>query len=228
MTIADPKISANKLAEYLVKKAARQRKILADRKYPDEDFSIGTYHRESLEAVTHFVAGGAVDTGIITNSLNILEQKDTSSIGTARRVNANIDALKKFEDMLDEIDLKGGEPELAPQKAENLVFYGVSISVRPEIILRGTGPKGKQLIGAIKFSMTTGFRHNEESAGYVSAMVQEHLKRSVIGDEIVYSPYCQVIDVGGQAIFPGVKSTLQRLRDIEAECQNIAVLWPSI
>lgn len=226
--VTEPRISANKLAEYLIRRAAKQRAILEERKYPDPEFNMGIYHRESLEAVSKFLADGAVDTSALTAQLQILAQQNPEKIGTARRVNANIDALRKFEGMLDSVSLHGAVPELGAQNPPPITYYGVRISVRPEIILRGTGPKGKKYIGGIKLSMSTGFVHTDESAGYVSAMVQEYLRQNLVTDEIVNGEYCQVIDVGGERIFPGVKSTLQRLRDVEAECRNIAALWPSI
>jgi hypothetical protein len=39
---------------------------------------------------------------------------------------------------------------------------------------------------------------------------------------------CCVIDVGSQTVYPGVKATTARMKDVEAICQNIAALWPTI
>ncbi len=44
-----PRISINKLAEFTAAKAARQRQILRDQKYPTE-FK-GMYYKESSEAI---------------------------------------------------------------------------------------------------------------------------------------------------------------------------------
>lgn len=49
--INEPRISVNKLAEYMVSKAARQRKLLRDRKFPDPEFQMGMFHKEASEAV---------------------------------------------------------------------------------------------------------------------------------------------------------------------------------
>jgi hypothetical protein len=45
---------------------------------------------------------------------------------------------------------------------------------------------------------------------------------------IVSGPLCNVIDIGAKKVWPGVKATAARLKDIEAYCQNIAALWPTI
>src|SRR5690606_1579676 len=47
-------------------------------------------------------------------------------------------------------------------------------------------------------------------------------------DDFVNPAFCQTIDVASGNVYPGVKSTKQRLTDIEAECENIAALWPTI
>ena len=229
MSVNQPELSVNKLAEYIVSKGARQRKILKDRKYPDEDFQMGMYHREASEAVRKFIADGCIDASVAENQIAILKQQTPEKIGTIRRINANIDALERFLDMLDDITLSGGEPELGAHNPSKLTFHGVKISVRPEIVVRGTGPKGRKLIGAIKLHFTKSFPMTDESAGYVSAAVQEYCKLHLAADdETVFSEYCKIIDIGCGKVFPGVKATAARLKDISSECENIAGLWPTI
>jgi len=224
-----PTISVNKLGEYIISKGARQRKILRDRKYPDPDFQMGMYHREASDAVAAFLSAGAIDPSPLDKALQSLEQLTPDKVGTARRINANIDALERFNAMLDDIDLMGAEPEFGAHNPPKLVFHNVEISVRPEIILKAT-VKGKNYVGALKFHFSKSHPHTEESAGFVSAAVNEYCRLHIAGygDAIVNAAFCQVIDVASGKVFPGVKSTKQRLVDISAECQNIAALWPTI
>jgi len=217
------------MAEYIVSKGARQRKILQTRKYPDPDFSIGMYHKEASEAIAQYIAAGALDTTPMDKALKALQQASPRKIGTARRIGSNIDTLERFLGMLDDVDLKGAEPSLGSIKAPDLVYHNVAISVRPEIVLHGTGPKGKSCVGAVKFHFSKTRPFNDEAAGYVSAMLQEHCKMHLANaGEIVHPAYCQVIDVASEKVYPGVKATAARLKDIAAECQNIAGLWPTI
>jgi len=226
--VKNPSISVNKLGEYIISRAARQRKILHDRKYPDPDFQMGAYHREAAEAVAQYISNGAVDTEPLDKALKLLGQHPAEKLGTARRINANIDALDRFYAMLDDIDLGGANPSLGANSASALIYHNVSISVRPEIILR-YAKKSKNYIGAIKLHFSKTHPHNEESAGYVSAALNEFCKTHLCVDgEIVDPALCQVIDVASETVFKGVKSTKQRLSDIAASCQNITALWPSI
>ncbi len=131
--------------------------------------------------------------------------------------------------MLDDVDLMGATPTFGEHSPSKLVYHGVAISVRPQIILRGQGPKGKKYVGAIKFHFSTTRPHTEDAAGYVSAATQEFCRQFLVADdEVVNAAYCQVIDVASGLVYPGVKATTQRLKDIEAECHNISGLWPTI
>ena len=226
--VKSPVITVNKLGEYLVCRAARQRSLLHQRKYPDEDFHIGMYHREAIDAIQRYLADGAIDPRPLENELNSLNQMVPGKIGTMRRINSNIERIEQFGEMLDDIDLRNADTALGSNSGR-MTICAVGISVRPEVILRGVGPKGRRLVGAIKLQMSATTSFNEEAAGYVSATVQEYCKRFVANDnEVVHAPYCQVIDVGNGIVHSGVRATRQRMKDIEAECQNIAALWPSI
>lgn len=223
-----PSISINKLGEYIVSRAARQRKILHDRKYPDPEFQMGAYHRDASEAVSQYISNGAIDTTPIDRALQILSQQVPEKVGTARRINANIDALERFNSMLDDIGIEGAEPSLGPQSAPVLTYYNVNISVRPEIVLRAAAKK-KQYVGAVKLHFSKTHPHDEESAGYVSAALNEFCRLHFAqDDEIVNPAFCKVIDIASGNVFDGVKSTKKRLADIAAACQNIAALWPTI
>ena len=222
-----PSISVNKLGEYVVSRGNRQREILKDRKYP-QDYK-GMYHKEAAEAVTQCLASNLEDLSPLARVRRFLEQRTSDKVGTQRRINSNIDAIEGFDSLLDSIDFFGGVPVLGPHSAPKMVRHGVQISVRPEIILRGVAPKGKKpAIGAVKIHFSRTRPLNKESAGYVSTVVQEYCREHLAKTENVYAPYCFVIDLGSLQIYPGVKSTIQRMKDVEAECRNIPALWDSI
>lgn len=136
--------------------------------------------------------------------------------------------MERFLDMLDDFSFGEASPVLGEHSAQKLTYHGVQISVRPEIVLREIA-KGKKVVGGVKLHFPKGFEMNEETAGYVSAAVQEYCVRHIAQpDETVHWAYCQVFDVGTGNVFPGVKATKSRLKDIEDTCQNIADIWPNI
>lgn len=221
-----PRISVNKLCEFMVAKAARQRNILHDQKYPT-DFK-GMYYREASEAIASVIASNLENINPIENAINILSQITPDKIGTQRRVARNLDALETFQLMLDDVDLKGAQAKLGDQSPPKLIIHGVEISVRPEIILTATGKSQAPLVGAMKLHFPRTFSLNADSAGYVSAILQEWCKVHMHDAGAVNGTLCPVIDVGSKTVFEGVKSTTARMKDVDAICQNIAALWPTI
>jgi hypothetical protein len=164
----------------------------------------------------------------IYNAQSVLSQAKPAKVGTQRRINANIDALEAFEGMLDEIDFKSATPSLGERFPPKLSYWNVEISVRPEIILRAPGKNNSQLIGAVKLYFVRTYTLSDETAGYISAVLQEWCRNHMADEGIVSGPLCNVIDIGAKKVWPGVKATAARLKDIEAYCQNIAALWPTI
>jgi len=144
-----PHISVNKLAEFIDAKAARQRQILRDQKFPT-DYK-GMYYREAAETIATVIASNLENTSIIEKTIASLEQQNPDKIGTQRRIQSNIDALETFEAMLDDVDLKGAKPSLGVHNPPKLVIQNVEISIRPEIVLTGTGKNKQPLVGALAY-----------------------------------------------------------------------------
>ena len=220
-----PRISVNKLAEYITRKGDRKRQILHDQKYPS-DYKV-VYYKEASEAVALAINSNLEDLSAVNRTIAVLEQLKPDKIGIKRRIQANIDALESFKEMLDDINLVGAAPELGAATPPKLIIYGVEISVRPEILLRSTGRSGP-LVGALKIHFPRTHALDEDAAGYVSAVLQEWCKTHLHADGNVAGNLCSVIDVGSRKFHPGVRAIAARMRDIEAECQNIAARWPTI
>lgn len=210
----------------MASKATRQRQILHDQKYPTDYKTV--YYKESSEAIALSVAANLDDLQPIYNAQKLLGQKSSDKIGTQRRIAANLDALDTFLLMLDDIDLKGASAQLGAQSPPRLVFHGVEISVRPEVILTATGKSNAPLVGALKLHFPRTNCLTEDTAGYVSAILQEWCKTYVPDLGAASGAHCPVIDVGSQKVYPGVKATTARMKDVDAICQNIAALWPTI
>lgn len=221
-----PRISVNKLAEFILAKGARQRQILHDQKYPTE-FK-GMYYREASEAISLSLSRNLEDLTYITKAISILEQATPDKIGTQRRIDSNIDALESFLSMLDIINLEGISAKLGENSPEKINIHNVSISVRPEIILKSSAKSKAPLVGAIKLHFPRTYSLSQDGAGYVSAILQRWCEHTQNEDGTVSGSLCRVIDVGAQSFYPGVKATVSRMKDVEAACQNIAALWPSI
>jgi len=203
----------------------RQRRIIRDQKFPPDYLRV--YYREAQEAVAACLASELEDIAAVERQISILNQQSPETVGTQRRIASNVDALEAFLDMLDSISLYGGTPTLGANDAPKLVLRNVSISVRPEIILRSENRNGP-VVAAMKIHFPKTNPLNEQSAGYVSAVLQEWAQVNLRDDGEVSGPMCSVLDVGSQTYFDGVRATRQRMRDLEDACETIAALWPTI
>lgn len=225
-TLKQPRVSLNKFAEFIGAKAPRQRQILRDQKFP-QDFK-GMYYREATEAISSCLASNLENTSVLEKAILSLEQQTPEKIGTQRRVEANIDALEAFQSMLDDIDFKDAKPTLGEPSPPRLTIQNVEISVRPEIVLTASGKSGAKLVGAIKLHFPKTYPLGDEGGAFVSALLQEYSKAYLADQGETYGPLCYVIDVGAKKVCPGVKSVVNRMKEVRANCQNIVALWPTI
>ena len=225
-TSRTPRISVNKLGEYLVSRAGRQNRILRDQKFP-QDFVVA-YYREAQEAISLFMAGNMEDIGVLERKISSLDQKPASNIYETRKLSSNIEAIESFMNLLDDIDFQGAKPRLGKQNAPKLLIRNVDVSVRPEVILCGTGKSKANLVGGVKLHFPRTFSLTKDAAGYVSAATQMYCEYCLADEGTSYGQFCTVIDVGAGIVWPGVRAVKQRRRDIEDGCAQIAALWPSI
>src|ERR1700754_6758 len=140
----EPRISVNKLAQYVTSKAARQNQILRNAKFPPD--YITTYYREAGEAIARFLANDMKESSILDNAVGTLSQKVAGNVYETRRLAGNIDAIETFASLLDDIDYGGATATLGAQAAPHLISQGVEISVRPEITLHSKA-KTSELVG---------------------------------------------------------------------------------
>ena len=108
------------------------------------------------------------------------------------------------------------------------MIQGVEVSVRPEVILTSPGKSRTVLVGAAKLHFPRTFALDAESAGFVSAILQRWTDQHLLDSGVTNGALCPVIDIGSRTFYPGVKATAARMKEVEANCQNIAAIWDSI
>jgi len=221
-----PRLSANKLGEYMMSKAARQHQILRTQKYPPE--YITTYYRDAQESISLFMASNMENIKILEQKLQILEQQNPENVREIQRITGNIAAIEQFMNLIDEIDFKGARPELGNPQPQKLKIMNVEISARPDILLKTQGVKGKTILGAIKLHFPKGHPLGEDASGYISTLMQMYLEQAHQAEGVPSPKHCLTIDIGVGKVHHGVTAITQRKKDIEAACQQIHSLWPTI
>jgi hypothetical protein len=221
-----PRLSVNKLGEYMTAKAGRQNKILFDAKYP-EDYVVAFY-KEAAEAISKAIVDGLHDTSLLEKAIAHLEARRPNNVFETRQIKGNIDAIETFIDLMQSVDLGGFTAKPGAHSAPHLVVNGVNISVRPEITLHRARRNGEKLVGAIKLHFPKSFALTPVAGEYISACVQLYCRDHLADHGSPTHERCFVIDIGGARVHPGVKAIKARTRDVEDYCRQIGVIWPTI
>jgi hypothetical protein len=220
-----PRISVNKLGEYLVAKAARRRRILEDAKRPP-DF-IAPRYRDFYEAAPRYLSSSPLDDNIIATSIDSIQSKPVGSEWDEQNKVLNTDLLTNLLDIPDLLEVERYTVVELPEAPLTMTIGAVEVSVRPELQLTFT-LRGRDLAGAIKLYTPKSFPLNQESGDYISTMVHRYCAQTYVGDFEVDYRHCYVVDVPSKEVYTAPRSYSRRMSDIEAACHEIAVLWPQI
>jgi hypothetical protein len=218
-----PRISVNKLGEYLTASPRRRRSIIADQKRP-KTFQTARY-TEAQDAIAEFLQAGASDYTGLQKALELLRNKTPVSDWDSDRIDLCVEAIERLMDF-DSFDfLEGLCASLGSVNAPKLVVSGVSISVRPEVILRGTDKKGRSIIGAVKLYIGKSIPLKDDSAAYVATTLHQYVERFLENQGTVAYKNCHVLDVFAGTAFHAPKAYQARRGDINAACEEIARSW---
>jgi hypothetical protein len=214
-------MSITKLAEYVIASPRRRRSILRDQRYPPA-FKAATF-REAYPAIADvLIRGGDLD--LIDAQLGIWRKRKPTTEFTSRCLAHCIDALTAFKALLAKGAFKkcsfvGGMSEAYVE------LGGVSLSVRPEALVRG--PE----VGAVKIylSKTMPFTRDAKgkpgSASYAAAALHLWAETELGG---ALAERCLVVDVFAGELYTAPIRNISRREDMEAACEEIVAGWATI
>lgn len=219
-----PRISVNKLAEYLAtNKASRRERILKDAKFPPT-FQLIRYD-PTREMVQRYLAGLIPNTQALQAAIAQYEYTKTKDEFEARMKKSNLEAMGLFAALAPTLVFEGAKVTLGEHAPPKLSISDVAVSVRPDLNLTYVG-KGGLEHGALKLNISKGAVHTIDSAEYAGALVR-HFLTTRLGDDCDHKRVF-VLDIFGKKISPSPKATVNRMKDVEAACAEIARQWDSI
>jgi hypothetical protein len=219
-----PKISLNKLGEYLQANAARRRKIVFNAKNP-KGFIVVRYRDAKIAIKKYFIS--KFDANIIIKSINDHELKDIENNFQEQDKNLSIELL---EMVLDTIPPDLSEYTITSYNGDNpkLSISDVDVSVYPDLIIRGTH-KGKHVVGAIKLQTSKTNSLGEEGGMTVTTLLREFVENNVAKkDEKVELFLCISYDIFAQFSCNAPKAYKRRMKHIESACEEIALWWEKV
>ncbi|MCX4245280.1 hypothetical protein [Paraliomyxa miuraensis] len=218
-----PRISANKLGEYLVSPPLRRRDIIERQKYPCS--FIGAYYEPARSIIVDFLLGRTDREGMLRRTMGLVMAKHESRYAH-HQAHGSAEAVLRFLDLEPRLDLRGLTPVHVPEH-DKLDVEGVAISVYPDVVLEGRDARGRPRVGAIKLHFPKAHPHTETSAEYVATLLRMYAHERMGDRGRALEDACMVIDVfsGGLATAPS--GHRRRWRDIGAACEEIRRAWPS-
>lgn len=228
-----PRISINKLMEFMTALPSRQREILDNQKNPLANKPKITWCANARRAIIEFFADGCANESILDNeierlqeSIERLDEKDPKKLESkTKKFQVEIDALNSFKGLHKEIDLKGVMFSKASKKPKYLVFSGVHLSVRPEVIVT---TKAWEHIGCLKLYFTKNRRLGEDEADFLCSILNYYADTYLSPNRSANPKACIAIDVFGRRIFTASKNAPLQTGKIRKSCQEIREMWSTI
>jgi hypothetical protein len=217
-----PRISVNKLGEYMTATPLRRLRIVADQQRP-MTFIVPRY-TEAQEAITKFLVREKHDTSLLASEIERLSAAPSATDWEAQRKRLCAEALARFLDVADQIDLH--EQTLAPggNDQPRLQVGGLEVSVRPEVIVRSTRRAREAASGALKLYFSKTLPLGQEGGEYVATLVHQFVDTHIAPGH-ADPRLCRVIDVFGGRVFTAPRAVARRRRDLWAACEEIARAW---
>lgn len=221
----EPRVSLNKLGEFLTAAPSRRRKILKDQKYPSS-FIVARYN-DAESAISDYLSSNPFDISVLDTALSKIENKVIETDWDSQTKSLNYDAIDSFYDICDQFSFQACSLNRVAKNVITPMYFGnVSISVRPEILITKKVKDNTQ-IGAIKLYFSKTYNLNKESGEYIASVLMEYLKTN----QKTHTPtnkLCCVVDVFGQQVYTAPASYKRRMENVIAATQEISAIWPML
>ena len=217
--IKNPRISVNKLAEYIEANANRRKVIVQDCKLP-KSFKVARY-TEARKALVLFLK--TRDHSVLERTITEITAKVPSSDFWKDDYANSIECLKTFLSF--DIEQFNGL-EITEHDENALVnINGLDISVNPELLIKHTH-KGKDKAGAIKLGVLKA-QMGKNQQETVAFMVKNYLQTLQLRDLDIEPSLCFSIDTFAKKLVSCPKAEKARMKLIGAACEEIMLRWPT-
>ena len=211
----DPRISINKISEYLVANPSRRKKIIYDQKYPQE-FIVKRYNEARSSICDYFVKNN--DFEVIMDKMNELNERKPKSDWESQDIKLSLEALDYFIDMVDDLDLNYDKIDHGAKYNQQYEVSGVKISVNPDLVVFKD-----DRIGGINFAFSKNYTLSREASEYHTSLLWKFLEETQNLKPL--NRLCVVIDIFSNSYKSAPRAYKQRMQHIEDACFEISRAW---
>lgn len=221
----EPRISINKLAEYLTCTPRKRNTIVKEQKRPPTFKAY--YYQPSHDAIVNFLSSRGSHYSIITDAMDELKKTPIENDYQEHRVSTNLEALKIFSTTFsDALDLEGKTIKKGEFDPPKLVVEDVDVSVRPELITYRNDTTQK--VGAIKLYFKKNDPLKSQPGNYAATALHKWVKDNPASASTNSAPCKDAIiyDVFSAKTISAPTAHINREKDIAAACTEIHAMWP--
>lgn len=215
--MSGPRISLNKLGEYMTATPARRRRIVEDQIAP-KDF-IAARYGDARENISNFIVGDISEENL-TQIAEDLRNKSYDSKFISQDKNLSADAIDDFLEISDQLPT-GYKYEKAPANEKStLELSGVDVSIRPDAYIKNDN---NEVVGAVKLHFPKSNPLTTTSGEYVATALKTFVQKNV--SKPIDPKLCLVVDVPSASVISAPKAGKKRMIDLEAACEEIDARW---
>lgn len=219
-----PRISVNKLGEYLEAAAGRRKEIVKDTKYPPAFKAVR--YSDARDAIKAHLCND-LDSDIIHDAIAFIKGKPDSSDFWEQDNRLSIELLEKV--------LTNGYDWISPfevgafgMKNPLMNICGVDVSVYPDLILAKEF-KGVRHLGAVKFSILKNKEFEEETLSIIAMLTHKYVNDHIaLPGQIANRKMCFSHDVFNDRCERAPDAVKLRMKRVEAACEEIKLWWDTL
>lgn len=217
-----PRVSVNKLGQFLTGTPALRKRIIHDQKNPPDPQYLR--YPEAAQAITEFLCHGRNEAVLRHHQRRLLNTEPASDFD-AHRLALCAEAIQHFLVAANELALTNAVVSPADAELPPLELAGVSINVRPEMLLRSVDRHGEMRSGLLKLYFSKHRPLDERAGQYITTVLQTYAEQRLEQRGPVDHRLVRVFDVFAGRVFVAPKARQRRLSDVQLACEEIAARW---
>ena len=227
-----PQIPVNKLGEYIEASAVRRESILRELKYV-KPFKGAMRYSRARKVLVEYFADHHGDESFLRSALgNLGPNPFGRKTENAHRASCRAAISSFLANDFSQLGIRVVDPVFAEGDIfaqEYLSIENVTISMRPDLVIRGEGPKGCEVTGVLKFHFGKDFPLGIEGGAHVATLLHQYAEEKY-GSEHMGTPreLCLLLDVRQGTVHEAPSSYKRRRKLIAASCREIAARWDSL
>jgi hypothetical protein len=218
----NPCVSVNKLGQYLTATPALRKRIIHAQKNPPDPQYLR--YPEAAQAIVEYLCGGRDEVILRYHQRRMLNATPETDFD-AHRLVLCAEALQRFLAAAEELALTNAVASPTDAELPPMALSGVTINVRPELILRSVDRHGQMHSGMLKLYFSKHTPLTEQSGQYIATVLHMYAETHLQQKGPVDHRLVRVFDVFAGKVYVAPKAQLRRLGNLELACAEIAACW---